>query len=132
VKDYSLALPALASQMRYTSRRMRTKEPIMTARHAYASILTLACALAAPATAAIRCEGSFQINSQGKFQSLYCEEDNLANVARSRGINVTADQIRRSFSLEGEVCSRLSPDFTVADICNQFTGHGGRCRFFPC
>ena len=98
------------------------------------SIALLAGALATPAAAAIRCDGTFQVNSQGEFESLYCKEENLARVARSRGINVTADQIRRSWSLEGDVCRQIGVDISLSNICDQFTNHNNRhCMFnLPC
>lgn len=86
-----------------------------------------------PASAAIRCNGSYQINSQGEFESPYCQEDNLARVARSRGINVTAAQLRASGSTLQNVCNILGPDISVSDICgrvNQVRRH--RCLVPPC
>jgi len=91
-------------------------------------------AVIAPATAAIRCDGTFQANSQGEFESLYCKEDNLARVARSHGIQVTADQIRRSWSLEGDVCRQIGIDISVGNICDQFNNRNNHhCMFnMPC
>jgi len=86
-----------------------------------------------PAGAAIRCDGSYQINSQGEFESLYCQEDNLARVARARGIGVTVGQIRASGSTLQSVCNILGPDISVADICgrvNNLRRH--RCLVPPC
>ena len=95
--------------------------------------LALAATLAAPASAAIRCDGSYQINSQGEFGSLYCEEENLAKVARSHGVRVTAAQIRASYSLQGDVCRQVGNDISVADICGQFVNHSRHCDLmFPC
>jgi|SRR5450631_2648985 hypothetical protein len=87
---------------------------------------------AAPAGAAIRCDGSFQINSQGEFGSMYCREDNLAKVARERGIHVTAAQIRASIGVEQQVCQQLSSDIRVSDICGQWEHHHNCNIMFPC
>lgn len=97
-------------------------------------IAVLALAAITPASAAIRCDGSFQINSQGEFESPYCKEENLARIARQAGIAVTADQIRRSFSLEQDVCRQLGSNIEVANICGQFQrDHGHHCSpRFPC
>jgi len=89
--------------------------------------------LASPASAAIRCDGSFQINSQGEFNSLYCQEDNLAKVARRRGMGVTVGQIRASLSTLHETCLAIGPDISVSDICGQFNQRRNRrCIIEPC
>jgi hypothetical protein len=100
---------------------------------AAAAAAALALSSLVPASGAIRCNGSYQINSQGEFESPYCQEDNLARVARARGINVTAGQIRASGSTLQDVCNRLSGDISVSDICgrvNNLRRH--RCDFPPC
>jgi hypothetical protein len=55
--------------------------------------LLLAGMLAAPAEARIECRGNFQITSQGPIATPYCEEEQIAFVARSYGSRVTAAQV---------------------------------------
>jgi len=97
-----------------------------------AAVASVATA-AGPAGAAIRCDGEFQINSQGEFSSLYCQEDNLAKVARSRGLEVTAAQIRASESVLQHVCLQIGGDISVTQICDRFLRHGRHCDLvMPC
>jgi hypothetical protein len=52
--------------------------------------LLLATMLAAPATARIGCRGNFQMTKYGPIATPFCEEEQIAFVARSYGQRVTA------------------------------------------
>ena len=84
------------------------------------------------ADAAIRCNGAYQINSLGQFHSPFCEDEYLAQVARSRGIRVTGAQIRASLSVKGDVCRTIGIDSRVYETCHQYIRRNRDCRFEPC
>ena len=46
----------------------------------------LALSLASPAAARIECRGNFQMSKYGPIATPYCEEENIARVARSYGV----------------------------------------------
>ena len=48
-----------------------------------------AVSLAAPASARIQCQGNFQVTKYGLLATPYCQELEIARVARSYGANVT-------------------------------------------
>lgn len=87
-----------------------------------------------PADAALRCNGAYLQTKSGEVRTGYCEDEYLAQVARTRGDRVTGAQIRASFSLKGQVCQLVGNDIRVDDICKQFRRErgGSRCSIFPC
>jgi hypothetical protein len=74
------------------------------------------------AGAKIRCEGPYQITNGASIATPYCEAENLARVAQSRGISVSAAAIRGSYSTLKRVCMSLHGDSRVSGTCDQFTG----------
>lgn len=56
----------------------------------------LALSLAAPAAARIECRGNFQMSKYGPIATPYCEEENIARVARSYGSKVTGAEVRNN------------------------------------
>jgi hypothetical protein len=65
----------------------------------------------------IECEGNFQIVEGRRVASGYCRDRYLARVARSYGIRVSAETLRRSESKKGEVCRAIGFDNRVAETC---------------
>ena len=53
------------------------------------AIVVLA-AIATPAQARIQCQGNFQVGPYGLIATPYCEEEEIARVAQSRGFKVSA------------------------------------------
>jgi len=74
-------------------------------------------ALSQPASAAIRCDGNFQITSQGPIATPYCEDNHLAIVAREHGMRVSASQIRRNVGIKEQVCRVVGHDIRVKNTC---------------
>ena len=74
------------------------------------------------AEAAIQCDGNFQKVRGQPVATLYCREWNLANVARTFGWKVSADDIRYSESRKAQVCRAIGFDIRVQDICAPFSG----------
>jgi hypothetical protein len=81
------------------------------------------------AEAAIQCDGNFQ-NVRGQpVATLYCQEMNLAHVARSFGWHISAESIRYSESVKAQVCRAVGFDNRVQEICAPFRPDGGGQRF---
>ena len=78
----------------------------------------------------IMCEGNFQIVYDRPLSTPYCREQNLAQVARAYGIPVSAEAIRRSESVKGDVCRTIGYDNRVREVCSPYRYDGGdRFRF---
>jgi hypothetical protein len=54
--------------------------------------ILLAAMLTTPATARIQCHGNFQMTKYGPIATPFCEEEQIAFVARSYGQRVTATE----------------------------------------
>lgn len=91
-------------------------------------------AIATPA-GAIECEGNFQIQKSGKLIATpYCQDENLARVAREYGVHVSGQDIRHSFSVKRRTCRLVGYDNRVRDTCSQYLyrNRRGRCGFIGC
>lgn len=73
------------------------------------------------ASAKIRCDGPYQVTSSGSVATPFCEADNLARVANSRGIEVSAAAIRANYSVLKRTCMALHGDSRVSGTCQLFT-----------
>ncbi|MGB3719070.1 MAG: hypothetical protein DIU63_11385 [Proteobacteria bacterium] len=73
-----------------------------------------------PADAKIVCRGAFQIVNGQPIATPYCEDSNLAQVAREYGIAVTARQVRQSPSVKARVCRLIGHDNRVQSACIQY------------
>lgn len=85
-----------------------------------------ASALSQPASAAIRCEGNFQITSQGPINTPYCEDNHLAIVAREHGMRVSASQLRRNVGIKERVCRVVGHDIRVKNTCIPYMPESNR------
>ena len=77
----------------------------------------------------IICEGNFQIVLGLSVSTPYCREQNLAQVARGYGIPVSAEAIRRSESVKGDVCRTIGYDNRVREVCSPYRNDGGDLIF---
>ncbi len=94
--------------------------------------LAAAGAIAAytPATAAIKCDGNYQIiKGQGQIVTPYCADAYVAVVARQYGMRVTAQAVRQNPSVKARVCRLVGDDIRVRDACAGFRPDGGRNRY---
>ena len=83
--------------------------------------LPLAWFVSAPASATIQCIGPNQvIKGQGLLPSLYCQDQYLAEVAASRGRQVSAANIRRNLNFKADVCNQFGHDIRVQGICQGY------------
>ena len=99
-----------------------------TSKIALVATLALSCAAPAlPASAAIRCDGGYQINSQGEFESPYCQERLLSQLS-----GVPVETIRRSWSAEQNACRFVGNDIRIMQFCNGIVPRNRRCIIPPC
>ena len=82
---------------------------------ACAAIL-LAAMLTTPAAARIQCHGNFQMTNYGPIATPYCEEEQIAFVARSYGQRVTAAEVHNNPLTKVYLCQTIGYDFTVEGI----------------
>jgi len=80
---------------------------------------------AAPANARIRCDGNYQIINGQPHATPYCQDQNLADVARTYGMHVSASAMRNSPSEKQRVCQFIGYDIRVRDACHGY-GQDGR------
>lgn len=78
----------------------------------------------------IECAGNFQFVDGDWVGTPYCRARNLARVARSYGIRVSARKIRSSESAKADVCRVVGYDNRVREVCAPYLSDGGgRFRF---
>lgn len=73
--------------------------------------------LTTPAAAAIRCDGAYQLVNGHPVSTPYCQDEELASRARSRGATVSGDQIRNNPDLKRKVCAAAS-DTACSAVAN--------------
>jgi hypothetical protein len=83
---------------------------------------------AAPAEARIRCDGNYQIINGQPHATPYCQDENLAQVARTYGMRVSGSAMRNSPSEKQRVCQFIGSDIRVREACHGSgqDGRGGR------
>ena len=83
------------------------------------SVLLVLSAVASvtPAYAGIDCRNGYQVVSGNLIATPYCQDKQLAEVARSRGLKVTFAEIRDNPNLKREVCQIVGRDIRVAQTC---------------
>ncbi|HZJ13389.1 MAG TPA: hypothetical protein VFD26_12215 [Methyloceanibacter sp.] len=77
----------------------------------------LAIAVASPAAARIECRGNFQISKYGPIATPYCEEQQIARVARSYGIKVTDAEVHRNPLKKVYLCQTIGSDSRLKGSC---------------
>ena len=79
--------------------------------------LLLAAASSGPAAARIQCRGNFQMSKYGPIATPYCEEEQIALVARSYGNNVTAAQVHNDPLTKVYLCQTIGWDQRLKGSC---------------
>ena len=77
----------------------------------------LAIAMASPAAARIECQGNFQITQHGPIATPYCEEEEIARVARSYGMAVTGEDVHRNPLKKVYLCQTIGGDVRLRGSC---------------
>jgi hypothetical protein len=80
----------------------------------------LALTAASPAEARIECRGNFQVSKYGLIATPYCEEENIARVARSYGMNVTGAEVRRDALKKVYLCQTIGGDSRLKGACGAY------------
>jgi hypothetical protein len=70
-----------------------------------------------PASAAIVCDGAYQIIDGHPHSTPFCQDRYLAKVARSYGYKVTERQVRHCYSTKSDICRAIGSDNRIYDIC---------------
>jgi hypothetical protein len=81
------------------------------------------------AEARIVCDGNYQIVRGQPVSTLYCQEQELARVARKFGWRISANEIRSSESKKAQVCRAIGFDNRVQQVCAPYQPFGGDHRF---
>jgi hypothetical protein len=66
---------------------------------------------------AIECKDGNQRVQGNLIATPYCQDDNLARVARQAGVRVTAERIRNNPGTKRDVCRLVGRDIRVQDAC---------------
>ena len=74
-------------------------------------------ALLKQAHARIQCQGNFQITKYGPVATPYCEEEQIARVARSYGWKVTASEVHKNPLKKVYICQILGGDTRLKGSC---------------
>jgi len=82
---------------------------------------------ASPAAARIECRGNFQITKYGPISTPYCEEKQIARVARSYGFAVTDAEVRNNPNTKVYLCQMIGNDNRLKGSCGAY----GERRIFP-
>ncbi|WP_414463243.1 hypothetical protein RLW55_11640 [Hyphomicrobium sp. B1] len=89
-------------------------------RLALAGLLALTVAVpAAEARRAPRCDGNFQYVRGGWVSTPYCRADQIARVARERGIRTTAEALLAHPADAEEICRFVKADYRVHPACEE-------------
>ena len=81
------------------------------------AVLLLTAMLTVPPEARIQCRGNFQMTKYGPIATPYCEEEQIAFVARSYGQNVTGSQVRKNPLMKVYLCQTLGYDSRLKGSC---------------
>ena len=79
--------------------------------------LLLTAMLTVPAEARIQCRGNFQMTKYGPIATPYCEEEQIAFVARSYGSRVTAAQVHNDPLTKVYLCQTIGYDSRLKGSC---------------
>jgi hypothetical protein len=82
-------------------------------------LAALSVAAAMPASA-IECQGGFQLGDGHPIATPYCEDNNLASVARDYGFSVSGAGIRSHPGEMERVCRVIGQDDRVRETCERF------------
>ena len=83
-------------------------------------ILSAVAVAATPVAAKIQCKGLFQVTKYGLISTPYCQEREIARVARSYGWKVTDAQVRRDPLKKVRICQALGGDNRLKGACGAY------------
>ena len=77
--------------------------------------------LTSPAMARIECRGNFQITKHGPIATPYCEEKQIARLARSYGFGVTDAEVRNNPNTKVYLCQIIGGDIRLKGSCGAYS-----------
>jgi hypothetical protein len=81
------------------------------------AVLLLTAIVTSPAEARIECRGNFQVTKYGLIATPYCEEEQIAFVARRYGSKVTGAQVRNDPLTKVYLCQAIGHDLRLKGSC---------------
>ena len=85
-----------------------------------AAAAVLAVSLAAPAYARIQCQGNFQVTKYELIATPYCQEREIARIARSYGANFTDAEVRNNPLTKVYLCQVYGYDNRLKGSCGAY------------
>ncbi len=76
--------------------------------------------VASQAEARIECRDNFQITKHGPISTPYCEEKQIARVARSYGIAVSDAEVRNNPNTKVYLCRIIGGDIRLKGSCGAY------------
>ena len=73
-----------------------------------------------PATARVQCKGDFQVTKYGLLATPYCEDEQIAKVARTYGWKVTGSEVRNNPLTKVQICQVLGGDIRLKGSCASY------------
>ncbi len=73
-----------------------------------------------PAAARIKCSENFQVTKHGLISTPYCEELQIARVARSYGFAVTDAEVRNNPNTKVYLCQIIGNDSRLKGSCGAY------------
>jgi len=89
-------------------------------------LATSALAVGSSAHARIVCDDNYQVIAGQEISTPYCQDNNLAQVARGHGRRVSDAEVRNNPGLKNELCRYLGSDIRVQTACASTRSDGGR------
>ena len=81
----------------------------------------LAIAVASPASARIECRGNYQLSKYGPIATPYCQEEEIARVARSYGYRVSGAEVRNNPLKKVYLCQIIGDDVRLKGSCGAYS-----------
>jgi hypothetical protein len=81
------------------------------------TLLAASISSGAAVAGGIQCKGNFQVTKDGLISTPYCQEQQIAIVARSYGWKVTASEVRNNPLKKVELCQILGGDVRLKGSC---------------
>lgn len=72
------------------------------------------------ASAKIQCKDGYQIIKGEELATPFCQDENLADVARTYGVQVSGREMRTNLNRKAEVCRFIGHDIRVREACINF------------
>lgn len=84
-------------------------------------VAAVAASATSPATARVTCKGIFQVTKNGLISTPYCQDQQIARVARSYGWRVSDSQVRNDPLKKVRICQALGGDVRLKGACGAYS-----------